>query len=322
KLLMEDDRYSIPAGVAAFKKLVYKDKVLALLGPVSIGETKALYNQIQRLKIPTVPVVPEESGIKPFKRYLFLPHDFYDDEIGVVFAHIMNDLKMHSPKVGFVTADRESGKVVKASAQKWAGFYGLKLYTEILPASAMEAVSQILSMKRNRVNCMIVHHAIPVTARLLRDIGKYGLKVPVFGTFPNCTEDTIRIAGKASESFAGAHSFASWYDDSFGMSRVRKITLKYHPGTERPYRSKNYTVGWIMATILYEGIHRAGKDLNNETLVNALETIHSLDTKGICGPIDFSATDHKALDYCMLFKADPESETLVPISDWRRPSSN
>ncbi|MDY7034010.1 MAG: ABC transporter substrate-binding protein [Thermodesulfobacteriota bacterium] len=46
KLLMEDDRYSIPAGVAAFKKLVYKDKVLALLGPVSIGETKPICRDI------------------------------------------------------------------------------------------------------------------------------------------------------------------------------------------------------------------------------------------------------------------------------------
>ena len=322
KLLMEDDRYSIPAGIAAFKKLLFKDRVLALLGPVSIGETKALYQHIEKLKVPTLPVVPEESGIKPFKRYIFLPHDFYDDEIGVVYAYILNDLRMKNPKVGFVTADRESGKVVKASAQKWAQFYGLDLYIEILPASAMEAVSQILSMKRNRVNCMIVHHAIPVTARLLRDLGKFGLKVPVFGTFPNCTEDTIRTAGKASKNYTGAHSFASWYDESSGMARVREITLKYHPGTERPYRSKNYAVGWVMAKILYEGIRRAGKDINNETLVDALETIDNLDTKGICGPITFSATDHKALDYCKLFRADPESGKLIPISDWRGPPSN
>ncbi|MDY7031593.1 MAG: ABC transporter substrate-binding protein [Thermodesulfobacteriota bacterium] len=319
KLLMEDDRYSIPAGIAAFKKLLYRDKVLALLGPVSIGETKALYHQIEKLKIPTLPVVPEESAIKPFKRYIFLPHDFYDDEIGVVFEYIMEELEVENPKVGFVTADRESGKMVKASAQKWADFHGLPLHTEILPASALEAVSQILSMKRKKINCMLVHHAIPVTARLLRDIRKYGLKVPVFGTFPNCTEDTIRTAGKASENYIGAHSFTSWYDESPGMAQVREITLNFHPGTEKPYRSKNYAVGWVMATVLYEGIKRAGKDLNAETLVAALETIHHLDTKGICGPITFSATDRKGLDYCKLFKADPENGKLIPISEWRKP---
>ncbi|MDY7031594.1 MAG: ABC transporter substrate-binding protein [Thermodesulfobacteriota bacterium] len=176
-------------------------------------------------------------------------------------------------------------------------------------------------MKRRKVEYIIMHHAIPVTATLLRDLRKFGFKVPVFGTFPNCTEDTVRIAGTASKNYTGAHSFASWYDDSPGMVEVREITLGYHPGTEKPYRSKNYAVGWVMARILYEGIKRAGKDLNGETLVAGLETIQNLDTKGICGPISYSSQSHKGLDYCKLFKADPESEKLLPISDWRKPST-
>ncbi|MDY7031595.1 MAG: ABC transporter substrate-binding protein [Thermodesulfobacteriota bacterium] len=143
KLIMEDDRYSIPAGIAAFKKLLYRDKVLALLGPVSIGETKALYNQIEKLKIPTVPVVPEESAIKPFKRYIFLPHDFYDDEIGVIFEHILKDLKAENPKIAFGYPDVESGKIVRKSAEKWAKFHGLNLHLEVFGLTAMEAASQV-----------------------------------------------------------------------------------------------------------------------------------------------------------------------------------
>ncbi|MDY6968831.1 MAG: ABC transporter substrate-binding protein [Spirochaetota bacterium] len=318
KLIMEDDRYSIPAGISAFKKLIFKDKALALLGPVSIGETKALYNQIKKNKVPCVPVVPDESAIKPFRRYIFIPVDFYDDEIAVVFTYIMKDLKNKNPKVGFVTADRESGKVVKRAAIKWAKIYNVKLYIEILPASAMEATSQVLSLKRNKIDCLVVHHAIPVTARLLKDLVKYGLRVPVFGTFPNTTEDTIKIAGNASKNFIGAHSFSSWYDESLGMKRVREITLKYHPGTEKPYRSKNYAVGWTMATILYEGIKRAGKNLNSESLVRGLENIKNLDTKGICGPVTYSSTSHKGLEFCKLFKADHLSNMLLPITEWRK----
>ena len=317
-LIMEDDRYSIPTGISAFKKLIFKDKALALLGPVSIGETKALYNQIKKNKVTCVPVVPDESALKPFRRYIFLPVDLYDDEIAVVFTYIMKDLKHKNPRIGFVTADRESGKVVKAAAIKWAKIYNVKLYIEILPTSAMEATSQVLSLRRNKIDCLIVHYAIPVTARLLKDLVKYGLRVPVFGTFPNSTEDTIRIAGNASKNFIGAHSFSSWYDESSGMKRVREITLKYHPGTEKPYRSKNYTVGWTMATILYEGIKRAGNNLNTESLVRGLESIKNLDTKGICGPITYSSTNHKGVEFCKLFRADPASGKLLPITKWRK----
>ena len=322
KLIMEDDRYSIPAAIASFKKLIFRDQVLALLGPISIGGTKALYSQIEKMKIPTIPVVPEESGIKPFKRYIFLPTDFYDDEIGVIFEYILKDLKAKNPKIAFCYPDVESGKVVRNSALKWAKFYGLKIQLEVLPISAMEATSNILSMKRFKMNYVLVHHAIPVTAVVLRDLKKFGLNIPVFGTFPNCTEDTIRIAGKASLNYSGAHSFSSWYDESPGMKEVRKITLNYHPGTEKPYRSKNYAVGWVMSTILFEAIRRAGKNLNGETLVSALETIRNLDTKGICGPITYTSKSHKGLNYCKLFRADPSSGKLLPIGNWRKPSVN
>ena len=73
---------------------------------------------------------------------------------------------------------------------------------------------------------------------MLREMRKFALNIPVFGTFPNCVEDTVRIAGNASKNYIGAHAFSSWYDESPGMARVREITLRYHPGTEKPYRSK------------------------------------------------------------------------------------
>ena len=35
KTIIEDDRYSIPATISAYKKLLLKDKVLVLMGPAS-----------------------------------------------------------------------------------------------------------------------------------------------------------------------------------------------------------------------------------------------------------------------------------------------
>ncbi|MDY7032110.1 MAG: ABC transporter substrate-binding protein, partial [Thermodesulfobacteriota bacterium] len=103
-----------------------------------------------------------------------------------------------------------------------------------------------------------------------------------------------------------------------GMVKLREITLKYHPGTERPYRSKNYSVGWVMTNVLYEGIRRAGKELDNETLVEALETFRNFDTQGICGPITYTSKSHEGLKHVKVFRGDPERRTLVPITEWRK----
>jgi len=319
KLVAEDSRYSIPASIAAFKKLLFKDQMLALLGPVSIGETKVLFRHIEKEKIPTLPWAPDESVMKPYKRYVFPTSGFYDNEWGVTLDYIVNKLKAKNPKIAMATVDVESGKVVRASAVAWAKSYGLKLHHETIPISAIDVTSQVLSMKRAGVTHILIHHVAPGAAAVLKDMKKFDLDVPMFGTSATCTEDVIRIAGDASKNYVGASPYSSWYEKSPGMAKVRKISLKYNPGAEKSYSIKSYTLGWVIPEILCEGLRRAGKDLDGEKLVAGLETIKDLDTKGLCGLITYTPTMHYGLNYNKLFKADPKSGKLIPITEWKLP---
>ena len=77
----------------------------------------------------------------------------------------------------------------------------------------------------------------------------------------------------------------------------------------------------MSAMIWAEGMKRAGKNLNNETMVKSLESINNFDTRGICGPITYGPDDHRGLDYVRLYKADVEKEIFIPITDWIMTSS-
>ena len=319
KLIMEDDRYSIPAGIAAFKKLVFKDQVLAIIGPLSVGEVKVLFRHVDRYKIPMLPWAPDKSMMEPYKRYIFPTNGLYNIEMGVIFDHIINELKPENPKIAFATGDAESGKVIKASAKNWAKYYGQKLHIETIPISAIDVTSQVLSMKRAGITHMIVHHVAPGVAAVLKDMKKFGLNIPLFGSSPSCTEDVIRIAGDASKNYVGISPYSSWYEESPGMAKVRKISMKYNPKAEKSYRIKSYILGWVMAEILGEGLMRAGQALDAEKLVEALETIKDYDTKGLCGPITYTPTVHYGLNYNKLFRTDPENSKLIPITEWRLP---
>lgn len=319
KLLLEDDHYSIPIGIAAFKKLLFKDEILALIGPASVGESRVLYDQFKKHKVPALVEAPDEHAIDPYRRYVFMPLHLYDEQIGVIFDYLMNDFKAKNPKVAFCYFDAESGKVARASAKKWADFFGVKLHFEVIPLGALEAASQVLSMKRAGVNLIVIHHTAPGTILLLRELRKFGINIPVFGDLITCTEDTVRVAGNASKNYIGTHAFSPWYDKSPGMAQMREVTLTYFPGTDKPYRSISYTMGWAVSTILCEGIKRAGNDLTPETLVDSLESIRNLDLRGVCGPITITSESHKALSFCRLFRADPGNGILIPISEWRRP---
>lgn len=73
KLIVEDDRFTIPASIAAYKKLVFKDRVLAILGMGGSGQHKALYDSIEKDKVPVIAVSWSHHVSRPFKRYSFQP---------------------------------------------------------------------------------------------------------------------------------------------------------------------------------------------------------------------------------------------------------
>lgn len=321
ELIAEDDRYSIPAGIAAFKKLIYKDNILALIGPGSVGGVKALFGKIHKLKVPTLPIAPDKTMVKPFKRYIFMPFSVYGDQVGVFCDYILHDLKSKKPKITYVSFDVASGKAVLADTKEWAAFFNLDLNSEVINAGSLDATSQVMSLKIKKPTHIIIHHGVMGAVLLLRELNKYGLNIPVFGTSPTCSDLIVTMAGIGSKNYIGASTFSTWYDTMDGVAKMREITLKYKPGTEKPYRSQIYTAGWIMATVLYEGIKRAGKDLNSESLVTALETINKMDTKGLCPLVSFSKTERKGSDQSKLYKGDPKSGKLLPISSWRKPPS-
>ena len=99
---------------------------------------------------------------------------------------------------------------------------------------------------------------------------------------------------------------------------MRKVTLKYYPGTEKPYRGTAYSYGWVMAKILIEGIKRAGRNLNEDALIRALETLKNYDTGGLCNPITFTSKSHKGGDSWRIYKADPIKKKYIAITGWRK----
>ena len=319
--LLEDDRLSIPLGIAAFKKLVFRDKVFAILGPANTPSAKALFNRVEKLKVPNLALIPQQIVVNPLKRYIFMTMESYDDDFGVIFDYLINEIKPKDMKMTFVTYDGESGKETWEYVKKWAQFFNYKhpIEREIIPLGALECSSQVLSIKRKGITHILIHHMVANGALLLRELRKFGLKTPVYADLLSCSDDVVKLAGDSSKNYIGAHSFSSWYDDTPGMKEVREVTLKYNPGTDKPWRSKYYTLGWVAMTLLREGMIRAGKDLTPESCVKGLESISTFDTKGLCGPITLSATDHKAFSSCRLYKADPSSGKLLPISDWRNP---
>ncbi|MEW6614339.1 MAG: ABC transporter substrate-binding protein [Thermodesulfobacteriota bacterium] len=319
-LIIEDDRYSIPATISAYKKLLLKDQVLALLGPASSHGIFALTSAILKDKIPCVLPPSSDRVVIPPKRYMFASGPTYEDQIQLIFQYIVRDLKKKNPRIAFVYNDTEHGKLGFKAAEKYKDEYGIDIVSiEIVNPGVLDATSQALNIKRRNPDFILMHLLVDNSIVMMKSAMKMGVKdIPFLGTQYTCTEDTIKVAGKAASNYTGIAIYSSWYDKGSAMEEMRKVTLKYNPGTEKPYRPKAYTQGWGDATILAEGIKRAGKDIDGEALVTALESIKNFDMRGLCGHVTFGPNDHKGSRYVKMYKANVEEGLLTPISDWMK----
>lgn len=318
KLIIEDDRYSIPATISAYKKLLLKDKVLVLLGPASSHGIFALTSAILKDKMPCVIPPSSDRVVIPPKRYMFASGPTYEDQIQLIFQYIVRDLKKKNPRIAFVYNDTEHGKLGFKAAEKYKDEYGIDIVSiEIVNPGVLDATSQALNIKRRNPDFIVMHLLVDNSIVIMKSAMKIGVKdIPFLGTQYTCTEDTVKVAGKAASNYTGIAIYSSWYDKGSAMEEMRKVTLKYDPGTEKPYRPKAYTQGWGDATILAEGIKRAGKDIDGEALVDALESIKDFDMRGLCGRVTYGPNDHKGSRYVKMYKANVKEGLLTPISDW------
>lgn len=91
EVISEDDRYSIPAAIAAFKKLVYRDRIFALCGPGSASFVPPLWGKFQKEKLPTICLPFTELAVNPYKRYIFITCDTYEGQIRVLTDYIIKE---------------------------------------------------------------------------------------------------------------------------------------------------------------------------------------------------------------------------------------
>ncbi|MFH1625817.1 MAG: ABC transporter substrate-binding protein [Pseudomonadota bacterium] len=322
EVVYEDDRYLIPGALAAFKKLVYRDEIFALIGPSQSGGVLALMKHVDKTKTTNMLLNMGERFISPVRPYAFNIGATYEDVVSVIFDYIMQDLKPKEPRVATVYPDVEFGKIHHRMAEKAAKHYGIKLHKEIVNFGALEATSQVLNLKRNKIK-YVVHFGInPLTSLVMRESRKYAYSATHLGAVAASEADAVKGALKSlPEAFYGIRTHGFWSDDTEGMAKLREVSKKFYPDTK--FQNGTYIRGWTKALLLTEGMKRAGRNLDSESLVKALESISNFET-GVMGPVTYSSQSHKGNDLCRVykgnFKTDKEEEMLFPITGWRKAS--
>ncbi len=317
--IWEDDQWKTPLAISAFNKLIYRDKVLGIVTIAGTAQNIALMDQIDKDKVVTIPDALATEFYKPYKPYIFVLGATYETQVKLMFDYIMNDLKAKNPKIGVVYAETEFGKKGLEAARKRAKQYGLKLAAElVLNTGAVDASSQVLSLKKDQVDYVVTCNLAPSTITFLKTAEKYDYRPTTFGVNWACDNVVVKACGAAAKNYIGVNFVGGWTDDTPGMKRVRALAKKNGRDPDKMLTSL-YIHGVAMATVYAEGLKRAGKDLTPESFKKALETLKDFDTGGMIPPVTFTSTSHAPSPFARLYRADPDKGVMLPITGWRKP---
>ena len=317
--IVEDDRYTIPMALSAFKKLIFRDQVLLLFAASGVGHTHAIVPLAGKNKVPMIAQTNDRKYFNPVKKYIFTALPFYEDQLELIFEYIHNDLKIKKPRIILAYPDTAAGNISRDLCKKLVKYYNVKKYSEtIISVGAGDFTSQVLSMKSSKPDVVIIHGYIGSTSALLRDAYKFRFKSNFFAVQYACIDDTVKLAGVAAQGLLGTNGFCSWNDEGAGMIEVRRIANKYNPDTK--LKNRNYLNGWLAAMLIHKALNNSGRELTPESVVRGFEKINNFDTEGICGIVTYGLKDHKSIDYSRFYKADVKLKQFVAITGWRKPS--
>jgi branched-chain amino acid transport system substrate-binding protein len=297
KVITYDDGYDPPRCMTNTQKLIVEDKVFALFCYVGTPTTVKILPLIEEAGIPVLGMFTGANALRePLNRYLINVRASYYQETGAAVKHLVEEMKLTKIAVfyqydaygfdglkGTEIALRSYGLVPVATGTYIRGTLGVEKGLEKITAAQTEAVVMIgtyepcakfIRLAKSRKFSPVFYNVSFVGAdELARHLGRIDATIIVTQVVPPPEISDTRKA-------------------LWGTRKYVELLQKYFPADRPNFVSLE---GYINARVLVEGLKRAGRDLDREKFIKAIESIQKLDL-GIDNPLSFSSTDHQGLE--------------------------
>ncbi len=297
KIIKYDDGYDPPRCVTNTQKLIVADKVFALFCYVGTPTTVKILPLIEEARIPVLGMFTGANALRePLNRYLINVRASYYQETGAAVKHLVEEMQLTKIAVfyqydaygfdglkGAEIALRSYGLVPEATGTYIRGTLDIEEGLEKITAAQAEAVVMIgtyepcakfIRLAKSRNFAPVFYNVSFVGAdELARILGRIDATIIVTQVVPPPE------AFHSRKELWGAGEYIALLKKYFPLDRPNFVSLE----------------GYINARVLVEGLKRAGKNLDREKFIDALESIQKLDL-GIDNPLSFSRRDHQGLE--------------------------
>ncbi len=293
QLVIKDSGGSPEKAISFAKQLIDEEKVFAIIGPSTSGETMAVKNIAEESKTILISCAAAEVIVNPVARYVFKTPQKDSYAVVKIFEQMKN---MGISKIGVLSSNTGFGKAGKEQIEKLAPEQGMQiLISEVYDKAATDLTAEVTKLKSATVQAVVNWSIEPAQSIVIKNIRQIGLKIPIFQSHGFGNINYVKAAGQAAEGVifpAGRLLVADSLSDKHPQ---KSLLLSYTKAYESKYKEEVSTFGghaYDAFIILVRAMKDAGRD--KEKVRTAIENIKGL--VGTAGVFNFSATDHNGLD--------------------------
>ena len=316
KLIVIDDGYKVPRGVAGYNRLVDSEKVLGLYIQ-STGTTMTLIKKIVADGVATIAASFTSKFQNPEKTpFSFFVSPSYGTMGRIALKWVRMNWKDNTrkPKFCYLYPDNKYGRDILAVGKDYAQKIGIDIGPDqVINWPTKDATVQLTNMSRYNPDYAYITSTAMNGAVILKNAKALGLKTKFISNIRNFEETLITLSGGAAEGSYGVHPIAPYGADVPGMKKVVESHEKWHPGETG---TNVYVEGWVNILSVTEALKMADKagDLTPSGIRNAFEQFRDFSTGGLAPPLTFTKTDHRASMAAKMYQI--QDGKIVPVSDW------
>ena len=293
KLILKDSGGNPEKAVSFCKQLLEEEKVLAIIGPSTSGETLQIKTLCEEGKTILISCAAAEKIVNPLARFVFkVPQK--DSQAATLIYRTMKQLGIS--RIGVVADNSGYGQAGKEQLLALAATNGITIAAvETYDKGAMDLTDILTKIKGNNVQAVVNWSIVPAQSIIPRNMKQMGFNVPLFQSLGFGNPKYVQQAGEAAEGIIFPCGRLIVAESLPADHPQKAVLMKYKTAYETRYKEDISTFGGhvVDALLILSAAVEKANSIDPVKVRDAIENLHGL--VGTAGIFNFSPTDHNGL---------------------------
>ena len=293
ELIIKDSGANPEKAISFAKQLIEEEKVFAILGPSTSGETMKIKKIAEQGKTILLSCAAAEVIVNPVAKYVFKTPQKDSHAVQKIYGKMK---EMGISKIAVMAGNTGFGKAGKEQLTKMAADFGITiLMTEVYDKKSTDLSAVVAKLMSNKeIQAVVNWSIVPAQGILAKNMRQAGWNVPLFQSHGFGNVKYVEVGGAAAEGIifpAGRLLSPSILKDG---DPQKAVLLKYKSDYESKFNEPVSTFGghgYDSFMILVNAIKEVGPD--REKVRDAIENMKGF--AGTGGVFNFTPQDHNGL---------------------------